>query len=139
MKAMNCLLVSLCAGACTTAALAGGQDDVTKFIQPVKVDRVRMVGQIGGGGFGTRAATQVDYYSNVDLGAESYIFYGTGVHTTGDALHFEKGGLNTFGSPVGPVGSPAKIGTVELWSAHTKGPERWRLVFNVRESEEAQG
>ena len=31
-----------------------------------------------------------------------------------------------------------EIGTVELWSAHTKGPERWRLVFNVRETDEAQ-
>lgn len=113
MKAINGLLVSLVAGSCASLALAGG-DDVTKFVQPVKMDKVAMRGHIGGS-FGTRTATEVDYFSNVDLGAESYVFYGTGIHTTGDALHFEKGGLNTFGSPVGPVASPSKIGTVELW------------------------
>lgn len=115
MKAMNCLLVSLCAGACTTAVLAQGQDDVTKFIQPHKVDRVRMVGQIGGSGFGTRAATQVDYYSNVDLGGGSWIFYGGGVNNTGDHLVFEKGGYNALGNAIYPVASPAKVGTVEFW------------------------
>jgi len=115
MKAMNCLLVSLVAGSCATAALAGGQDDVTKYIQPKKIDRVRMVGNIGSAGFGTRAATEVDYYSNVDTGASSYIFIGGGVHLSGDHLVFEKGGYTSLGGYIYPVASSAKIGTVEFW------------------------
>ena len=115
MKAINGLLVSLVAGSCVTAAMAG-QDDVTKFIQPKVMNKVHMFGQIGGsGGFGTRAATVVDYYSNVDLGTNSFLFYGTGVTTTGDQLWFEKGGTNSLGNPVGPVASAAKVGEVEFW------------------------
>lgn len=114
MKAINCLLVSLVAGTCASAALAGG-DDVTRALTPKKVEKVRMVGQIGGGGFGTRVATQVDYYSNVDLGASNYIFYGTGVTTTAEHLFYEKGGYNAGGYVINPVGTPAKIGTVEFW------------------------
>ncbi len=113
MKAMNCLLVSLFAGSCATAALA--QDDVTKYIQPKKVDRVRMVGHLNGAGFGTRAATEVDYYSNVDLSASNFIFYGTALPQAADHLHFEKGGYNALGNPIYPVASSAKVGTVEFW------------------------
>lgn len=123
MKAMNCLLVSLCAGACTSAALAGGQDKVIKCLDAVKCDKVRMVGQVGGGGFGTRAATLVNYYSNVDLSANRWIFRGTTVHNLGDNVHFEKGGYDINGYAIYPVGSPGKIGEVEFWVIAVDGAQ----------------
>jgi hypothetical protein len=115
MKAMNCLFVSLVAGTCASAALAG-QDDVTKFLPHKQVTKSVMRGNVGGScGFGTRASTIVDYYSNNDTGASSYIFYGGGVPNCGEHIFFEKGGTNSLGNPVGPVGSGGKIGEVEFW------------------------
>lgn len=115
MKAMNCLLVSLVAGTCATSALAQ-QDQV---LEAHKIDRVRMMGNIGGG-FNTRAATVVDYYSNVDT-APGYIFYsGTATavatHLAGEHLFFEKGGFDEQNNTIGPVGSATKVGVVEFWT-----------------------
>jgi hypothetical protein len=116
MKAMNCLLVSLVAGTCASAALAGGQDDVTKWLPHKQVTKAVMRGQLNGGtGFNTRASTQVDFYSCNDTGTSSYIFYGGGVHNSGEHLFMEKGGTNSLGSPIGPVASVSKVGTVEFW------------------------
>ncbi len=133
MKAINGLLVSLVAGSCVTAAMAG-QDDVTKFIQPKVMNKVRMVGQIGGGsGFGTRAATKVDYYSNVATSlssTNSWIFYG-GTTTTGDVLHLEKGGFDSQANQIGPVASAAKIGEVEFWIVASDGTANTNLAFDT--------
>lgn len=115
MKAMNCLFVSLVAGTCASAALAG-DNDVTKFLPHKKMDKVVMRSQLPGGGFGTRVGP-MDYYSCVDLGPASYLFIGGGVHNSGEHLFYEKVGTNGLGNPVGPVASPAKIGEVEFWVA----------------------
>lgn len=114
---LNSLLVSLVAGSCASAALAGNQDDVTKFIQPIKVDKVRMVGNLNGNGsgFGSRA-WNIDCYNNADLGAYSYIFWGgLGLNPVGDYLQFEKGGYNSAYNFVSAVAAPAKVGEVEFW------------------------
>lgn len=113
MKAMNCLLVSLVAGSCATAALA--QQDTA--LPHKQVTKSVMRGHIGGGGgFGTRVSTIVDFYSNVDTAAAtSYIFYGTTVHNCGEHLFMEKGGTTSLGGPIGPVASVSKIGEVEFW------------------------
>lgn len=118
---INCLLVSLIAGTCASAAFAGG-DDVTKALTPHKVDKVYMHGLINGNGsgFGTRG-DPMDVYSNVDLGGNSWIFYGGTVHTSGDPIFMEKGGYSSFGVNVGPVASPAKVGIFEFWIVASDG------------------
>jgi hypothetical protein len=118
MKAINGLLVSLVAGTCASAALAGG-DDVTKALTPKKVEKVRMVGNLNGG-FGQRAAL-MDYYANNDLGGGSFIFYGLTVHTSGEPIVLEKQGTNDFNNPVGPVGSASKVGEYEFWVVASDG------------------
>jgi len=124
MKAINGLLVSLIAGSCATVALADNRDDVTHYIQPKVAHqpmRALHIDLSGNGGFGTRAATQMDYYSNVNTGAGSYIFYGTGLNESGEPIFLEKGGTDDLGDPIGPVASPGKFNEVELWMVTSNG------------------
>lgn len=114
---VNSLLVSLVAGSCATVALAAGQDDVTKTLTAYKVDKVRMVGNVngGGGGFGSRLAL-VNCYNTADLGAYGYLFWGgLGLSYCGDTMAFEKSGYTAAYTFVAPVAAPAKVSEVEFW------------------------
>jgi len=116
MRLLNTLLVATLAGTCASSALADGPDDVTKWLPHKRVTSAVMHGAVNSSrGFGTRASTAVDYYSNVDYGPNSYMFFGGGVHTTGEHLFFEKGAGYSNPMHIGPVGAPARIGEIEFW------------------------
>jgi molecular chaperone DnaK (HSP70) len=59
---------------------------------------------------------------------------GPPIQATLDAEGLEPGSV----VPVRLEVKVTEIGTVEIWSAHTDGPGRWRLEFNVREQEDAE-
>jgi len=115
MSAISCLVLLAMSGAC------GQPGTLQKEPEPIRlearrIDRLFMHGMVNGrDGFGTRAAGSVDFYSNVDTSNQGYVFFGGGVHTAGEHLFFEKGGVNGLGNPVGPVGSGGRVGEVEFW------------------------
>lgn len=122
MITLTTLLVAACAGSAAPVCQVGGPDPDPPALRARRVPGVILHGTVGAGsGFGQRSATEVDYYSNVDIGPNSYLFFGAGVTGVGEPLFLGKGGVNALGHAVGPVGAPAKIGTVEFYVVRSDG------------------